>query len=112
MQYIIRCGNCSGADLVCDELREDHRCPRCQSVPATYEIDGQKYCWLHRQLMSSRYSVSANFLFTIYAWRGHESLFPNAKLFEALNEKDAAGTTTFCTSCQEVYERWLNSFAE
>jgi hypothetical protein len=93
--------------MVCNELREDHRCPRCQSVPATCEIDGQEHCWLHHEQLSSRYPVAVNWLFTVYGWRGHESLFPNAKLYEAYTEKGVDGTTTFCTRCQKVYDGWL-----
>lgn len=97
---------CSHGDVACDELREDQRCAKCHSVPGSYQVGDEEYCWLHRERLSSKYPVSANFLFRVYSWRGHESIFPNAKLYEVAGEQNDV-MVAFCSMCQEVYERWL-----
>lgn len=107
MRYVVRCHNCSHGDLPCDELRDDQRCPHCQSVPASYTVDGVEYCWLHREQLSGSYPISANSPFTEYTWRGHESQFPNAKLYEAFGNEPTAGGGSFCPQCQALLEQWL-----
>jgi hypothetical protein len=91
----------------CDELRDDQRCPKCGSVPSTYEADGEQFCWPHRERMASSYSVSACFLTTVYAWRGHSHRFPNAKLFEAGSRSGVFGESPYCESCQRLYDEFL-----
>ena len=76
------------------ELRDDLRCTKCGSVPSTYEVDGGHYCWPHRERMTDTYPVSAFFLTTVYAWRGHSHRFPNAKLFQAGTESGVFGEET------------------
>ena len=109
MRFLVRCHNCSHGDIPCDELRANQRCPHCQSVPSSYCVNGQEFCWLHHEPLSAEYPVSANFLFSVYAWRGHRSKFPNARLFEAQGDEDIFGTSTYCPKCQEVLEEWLAS---
>ena len=107
MRYLVRCSNCSHSEFWCAELRPDQCCPHCQSVPGSYVIDGVDHCWLHRLPFSGSYLVSDIHLFTVYGWRGHESTFPYAKLYEASDSERASGTSTFCPGCQAEYERWL-----
>ena len=107
MRYLIRCHNCSHGEFFSEQLHADQRCPHCQSVPASYCVNGEEFCWLHHQPLSAKYSVSANFLFTVYAWRGQQSKFPNAKLFEAYGNEETFGMSSFCPKCQEAFEDWL-----
>jgi hypothetical protein len=93
----------------CDELRDDQRCPKCGSVPSTYDADGVLHCWLHREQMADSYPVSAFFLTTVYAWKGESHRFPNAKLFEAGSE-GAFGESAFCRHCQRVYDEFLGAW--
>jgi hypothetical protein len=44
MRYVVRCRCCSHGDIACDELRNDQRCPHCQSVPSTYTDRGEGFC--------------------------------------------------------------------
>src|SRR5687767_4940880 len=81
VRYTARCHHCTGQEVACDELRDDQRCPKCGSVPSSYEADGEVFCWPHRERMASRYPVSPDFLTTVYPWRGQSQRFPNAKLF-------------------------------
>ncbi|MGH7135567.1 MAG: hypothetical protein ACREHD_07495, partial [Pirellulales bacterium] len=83
MRYLVRCHNCSHGEFRCAELDLDQRCPYCHSVPGSYVVDGLDHCWLHRVPFSGSYPISDTHFFTVYAWRGRESKFPNAKLFEA-----------------------------
>src|SRR5690349_403819 len=83
MRYLVRWSNCSRGEFLCAELRPDQRCPHCQSVPSSYVVDRVKHCWLHRVPFSGSYPVSNFHFCTTYAWRGHESKFLNAKLYEA-----------------------------
>jgi hypothetical protein len=110
MSYVVRCHKCSGPEVVCDELRDGQRCPKCQRVPSTYEVDGEVHCWLHREKMLSRYPVPSNFLFCVYAWWGHEEQFPNARLFSGGSEEDAYCMSPYCQECQRVYEKWSSAF--
>lgn len=109
MRYVVLCHNCSHGELPCDELCSDQRCPHCGSAPASYADNGKAFCWLHREPLDGDYLVSAHFLFTTYSWRGHESMFPNAKLYEAHEGEKSDGTGDFCCRCQEEYEKWLKS---
>lgn len=93
--------------MPCDELLEDLRCAHCGSVPASYTSNGREFCWLHREPLSETYPISANFLFTVYSWRGHESDFPNAKLYEANSGEQTDGVSQFCRTCQAAFERWF-----
>lgn len=106
MRYLVRCINCS-RDIWCAELCPDQRCPYCQSVPASYVVDGVQHCWLHRNPLSGSYPVSDTHFFTVYGWCGHESRFPLAKLYEASDSERTSGTCSFCPDSQEEYERWL-----
>ena len=112
MRYVVRCRNCTGPELACDKLRVDERCPKCGSAPATYETDGEQFCWMHRERMAEPYPVSAFFLTTTYGWRGRSHEFPNAKLYEAGSE-GAFGEgrlhCQYCRSCQRLYEEFLGS---
>jgi hypothetical protein len=110
MPYFVHCHKCSHGDFGSDVLNDSVRCPHCGSVPARYTYDGIEYCWLHRVPISSRYTVAANFLFVEYVWRGHEYLFPNAKLYEADESEESHATTSFCLKCQEAYEQWLDGY--
>jgi hypothetical protein len=56
--------------------------------------------------MTDSYPVSAYFLTTVYAWRGHSHPFPNAKLFEAGSE-EVFGQSRYCCSCQRLYDEFL-----
>src|SRR5580658_5147781 len=107
MHYLVRCRNCSHGEIWCAEMHADQRCPHCQSVPGSYVVDGVESCWLHRVPFSGSYLVSDTNFFTVYGWRGHESEFPYAKLYEASGSERACGTSTFCPVCQGEYERWL-----
>jgi hypothetical protein len=109
MRYLVRCHNCSHGDFPCVKLFPDQRCPHCHSVPSSYSFDGEEFCWVHHQPLSAKYPMSANFLLTVYAWRGHESKFPNAKLYEAHSADDISGRGSFCPKCQEAFERWLRT---
>ena len=108
MRYVIKCHRCTGPEVICAELDDDQRCPTCQSVPGTYRIGEEDYCWLHREKMTLTYPVFPHFLFTAYAWRGEEWQFPNAKLFEAAGEEGSFTMSVFCEQCQRLYEQWLN----
>jgi hypothetical protein len=60
-----------------------------------------------------KYHPSRNSFFTTYVWRGHESLFPNAKLFEVHGKDDESESTSpFCPKCQELLEEWRKRFWE
>jgi hypothetical protein len=96
--------------MPCDELRDDQRCPYCQSVPGSYTDDGDEFCWLHRERLAGEYPVADNHFFTTYAWRGHESRFPNAKLYEAYGDERVAGMSPFCRKCQEILEQWRTNW--
>jgi hypothetical protein len=116
MRYLVRCHNCSShGEIACDELREDLLCPRCKSVPGSYSDNGVEYCWLHREQMSGKYPMSRHAFFTEYAWRGHESRFPNAKLYEAWGDEldDRAATMdSYCRSCENALQEWLASLGD
>ena len=106
MPYLVRCSSCSHGEFWCAELRSDQRCPYCQSVPISYVADGVEYCWLHRMPLSGSYPVSDTHFFTVYGWRGHESQFPLAKLYQAGDTERTCGMSPFCPGCQKEYERW------
>jgi hypothetical protein len=112
VRFIVRCHNCTHGDLACEELRQDLRCPHCQSVPSSYSVDGEEFCWLHQEPLLPKYPFSLNWPFTEYAWRGHQSKFPNAKLYEAHEEEEAFGMSSFCPKCQEAFDRWCEGFAD
>jgi hypothetical protein len=106
MRYLIQCQNCSHGGTACDELRDDQRCPHCQSAPSTYTENGEGFCWLHRERMTGEYQFLLSF-FTEYAWRGSESQFPNAKLFEAQAGERTDLVNRYCCKCQEIFVQWL-----
>jgi hypothetical protein len=106
-RYVVLCHCCSHGEIPCDELRDDQRCPHCQSVPYSYTDNGQDFCWLHREPLSGSYLISPNLFFTSYGWRGEEHRFPNAKLFEANGFEKSEHSGAFCPKCQEIYEVWL-----
>jgi hypothetical protein len=59
--------------------------------------------------MSSTYPVSPLFLFTVYAWRGREEQFPNARLYEGPAGEGAFTMSPYCQACQRLYEKWLDA---
>ena len=109
MLYVVHCYMCSGEAVECDQLQDDQRCPKCGSLPSSYEAEEGSYCWLHRERMSDSYPVSAFFLTTVYTWRGHSHRFPNAKLFEAGSD-GTSGECVYCQSCQRLYDEFLAAF--
>jgi hypothetical protein len=75
-------------------------------MPISYVVDGVENCWLHHAPLVDTYPVSDCHFFTTYAWRGHESKFPLAKLYEASPGEQTSGSMAFCPDCQKEYERW------
>jgi hypothetical protein len=99
--------------VACDELRDDQQCPKCGSVPGSYDVDGEPHCWPHRQRMSSRYPVHSDFLFIEYIWKGgHAERFPNAKLYDGGTEEDHFSMSPYCEECQRLYEEWSRAFLQ
>jgi hypothetical protein len=107
VRYVVQCGKCTGPEVVCDELRDDQRCPKCESVPSTYREGGTAYCWVHRERMGLLYPVHPFFLSTVHAWRGHSHRFPNAKLFDSGTEQGVLAMSPYCESCQRLYDEFL-----
>lgn len=110
MRYVVHCHRCSHGEFACDELRDDLRCPHCQAMPARYSVDGEDFCFLHRLPLSGRYDWSANFLMVAYVWRGRESAFPNAKLYEAAPGDPVWRTEGFCPQCQLAYDQFVDCY--
>ena len=59
--------------------------------------------------MVDSYATGPEFLFVEFRWRGHQQLFPNAKLF-AIGEIDETAEgiqhLLYCRQCQSAYEEW------
>jgi hypothetical protein len=107
MRYLIRCHNCSHGEIAFDSISAETVCPHCGSIPGSYCVDDQEYCWLHLTPIRAEYRISRLFLFTTYVWRGNEWRFPNAKLYEAGADEEGTTAGHYCTKCQDLYEAWL-----
>lgn len=113
MRFVLHCSRCTGdgPGIACDELPGDRQCPKCGLPLKSYAVEGEPYCWLHRQRMSSRYPVHPNFLFIEYIWKGgHSERFPNAKLFGGGTEENNFSMSPYCEECQRLYEEWSLAF--
>ena len=112
MQYTLRCHRCTGAQIVCDELPTDPRCPKCGSVPASYEFSGEESCWRHRTPMTARYPVSPHVLTTTYVRvpPDEKDGFPNAQWYPGGTPENHFVMAPYCNECQRLYEAWLDGW--
>jgi len=94
-------------------LSDAPKCVKCGRDPTQYRNRDSIFCFLHRSEMTSQYTTTSAFLLTDYVWRGHDHLFPNAKLFTVAGDIDESADDVqqfyVCDQCESAYQAWLES---
>ena len=110
-RYRFQCDLCSGPDWTGNDLQNVPDCPKCGRSPVRYFDGDTAYCCLHGDAMTDHYTIPCEAILIRYSWSGHQSAFPNAKLFAASAEgetprgKDSL-TLEFCQKCEVDFRRW------